>query len=233
MFRIGVPRFSLGLLALLGVACSKDPPKSATPAPSVNPKGDAGAPVGSLVPSSASVQSFPAFEPAPLASLVAQAKGTPPQGDATPYAPREVEVPPVRVLTEELLPKVGNQVVLGESTKLVLSFKATRDPVTASARCMELTTGCLQSSDTENARDRDSCVASAKTCDTNHPWDEAEACCPERCQQFYAELRMLGYPDQQAWTLVRSSDCVPGMSELRQVARDKDEAAKMAPVEAP
>ena len=107
------------------------------------------------------------------------------------------------------------------------------DPITAAATCMQLVTSCIQTPDTPDRRDRDSCMLSARSCGSNHPWDEDEPCCSSACQDLYAELRHDGYSMFEAWSLTRTGSCFPSLREFMQAARDADaKAAKTDPTDA-
>jgi hypothetical protein len=157
-----------------------------------------------------SALSFPAHEPVALAELVSSTRSAhPPQGPSTPYAPRQVKVPKP---FGDIPPSISHPILNAQAK--AGGDHGFADPVTAFGRCMGLVTGCVQTGEQPGLRDRDSCVASAAVCETNHPWDEEVPCCPRRCQEFYAELRKVNYSVTDAWRLVRDSNCMPGMKEL-------------------
>jgi len=205
------------VLFALALAGCQDPP----PAPPKEPSSNKAA--------SAAKDSFPGHDPPPLAELLKAAEDKAKPDEAPePYAPRTVEVPELQPDHPEILPKnaSGKPLLTEQSGAAQLTVDETlSDPITARATCMQLTTSCIQTPDTPDRRDRDSCVHSAATCTSNHPWDEAAPCCPSSCKELYEKLRKDGYSMRDGWMLVRTSDCFPALPEFVQAAREADEKA--------
>ena len=79
--------------------------------------------------------SFPGHDPPELEELLRKVQArSPAKGDASPYKPREVEVPPVQTLDESVLPKTSDGAVfLNQTAAVGLSYKKTFDPISAMA----------------------------------------------------------------------------------------------------
>jgi len=203
------PWLALGTaLAVSLASCAKK-----TPTPSTGP----------VASDTAHAALFPPHAPPPLKELVEQANAQqPPKGDGAPYVePARVEVPELEQPTLDELPKSPEGYPLLQREKITgLALDPTlSDPITALGTCLSLVLGCFQPPDTPNGRSIDACVVSAQACKTEQPWAETEPCCPASCQDLYRELRGRGYTDADAWILVGSGNCMPGLKEFMEQAK--------------
>ncbi len=203
MGRLRRTTWVLGLFSVL-VGCASDPPKEE----------------GSKADGKAN--SFPGYDPPPVAELVKTAtKKAPPKEEPEPYEPRQVDVPPLEPLRTSVLPPTGTgkPLLFASHEGALIVDETLSDPITAAASCMQLVTTCIQPPTVKNGRERDSCMKSARTCESNHPWDEAEACCSAACKDVYEKLRTKGYSRFEAWKLTRTGNCFPGLGEFMTAAK--------------
>ena len=166
---------------------------------------------------------FPGYGPPPVAELVAQAVDkAAPQENAERYSPKKVKGPSIVPDHPELLPRTddGRPLLVRITAATLTVDEDLSDPITAAASCMQLVTGCIEPPSVEEERTRDSCMASARSCETNHPWTEQEACCPQSCKDVYRELRERDYSMKEAWILTRTGDCFPSLREFMAAARE-------------
>ena len=213
-------RLTLVALVALGAGCAKKDPAS-----SDEQAAEAG---------DGKSESFPGYDPPPLAELLEEAKKQQePSANPEPFEPREVEVPPLEdplagdIL--ELLPKVDGKPMFGGILGAMLTVDPTlSDPITAKAVCQDLTASCLENEDKPGGRTPDDCMQSVKTCSNNHPWDGSEACCSARCKELHAALRKQGYGMMEGFFLASRSDCHPSLREFRQAAKDRDKRREAA-----
>ena len=143
-------RLMLVALVALAVGCAKKDPTEAAEG-AAEGRGDGRS------------ESFPGYDPPPLAELLEEAKKNQgPSANPEPFKPREVEVPPLEdplagdIL--ELLPKVDGKPMFGGILGAMLTVDPTlSDPITAKAVCLQLTAGCVQHKDLPGGRTPDDC----------------------------------------------------------------------------
>ena len=129
-----------------------------------------------------------------------------------PYAPPpEVEVPPLPPSGVDQLPTDADGLATGfQADGVQLRFDpAIRDPITALGRCADLVSYCVRPPE----RTLDACVASARPCAGDRPWEEDAACCPAACQVGYAQARAGGLWPIPAFERVFFDEptCFPGV----------------------
>jgi hypothetical protein len=154
----------------------------------------------------------------PLPELVdtALAKGPPRKPDQGYTPPGKIVVPELKAPNLGFLPKdERGRPILGEQqgVRLVVN-EAKRDAITAKNACGQRVSACVQRRDLAGGRSIDACWMHTPRCQSDHPWDEPDGCCPSRCQELYEELRKRSYPDLEASRLTLASECFNGMREL-------------------
>ena len=84
-----------------------------------------------------------------------------------------------------------------------------KDPLTALGGCTDLITYCYA----PGTKSVDDCVASAKSCETQQPWEALAACCPSACKTDYATARSGGSDELAAFDQVffQNPSCFPGV----------------------
>jgi len=87
-----------------------------------------------------------------------------------------------------------------------------RDAITAKGGCLHEVIACI-----ERERDKDEaligrCVASARTCSSDRPWEEPERCCPAACQEAFAAAAPAGVRAAFLAHLADGSGCHPGLA---------------------
>jgi hypothetical protein len=159
---------------------------------------------------------FPGHDPPALAELLTTATASVPDGTDIAYDPQPVSVPPLEPLEVSVLPadEEGRPILSQEGTMALVVDEDLSDPITAKGDCLSVVSGCIQPPDVADARNLDSCFASAPRCNTNQPWAQESDCCPSRCQELYRSLRQQDYPQLQAFELTATSACFPGLNEF-------------------
>jgi hypothetical protein len=120
-----------------------------------------------------------------------------PEGDGLPAVN-------VAVLGSDVLTDVSNGKLEIDPT--------VRDALTGLGGCADLISYCYA----PPAADVTYCMKLARTCETDTPWTEKYACCPQACKDAYTTAVTGGAAQRDALekTLFIAPDCFPGVNAL-------------------
>lgn len=107
----------------------------------------------------------------------------------------------------------GNYVVLQTPEVALKLDPDLRDAVTSAAGCATLVVSCFE----DGVRNIPGCLANVPTCESDTPWDDASnLCCAPGCADRYAELRVAGNAEPQAFVgaVWETPSCMPGLDAL-------------------
>jgi hypothetical protein len=118
-------------------------------------------------------------------------------GDGLPVAD-------IAALGSDVLTDVSNGKIEIDPTK--------RDALTALGGCADLISYCYQPPGMNVA----ACMALARTCESDQPWGEKYACCPQACKDAFKSAVGSGMSGKDALeqTLFVKPDCFPGVNAL-------------------